>query len=134
MALWFQKPGKAAPPVLDLAYLNRLACHIGEAETRELLADGMLELSDRLDRLAEHAARDEVAEIAEIAHDIAGAAGHLGLSAMSLAAVEACRFARADDPPSGQTLIAPLLGCRGPALEALGHYCAGETAADNVEE
>lgn len=120
MVLWFQKPEKPDPPDLDHAYLARLAGHIGAPETRELLSDGMLELSDRLDRLAELAATGRGAALADLAHDIAGAAGHLGLSRLSLAAVEAYRGCQGDAPL--EEVIAPLQSCRDAAMLALAGY------------
>ena len=122
MVLWFQKPDQPEPPDLDHAYLARLAGHIGEVETRELLADGMLDLSDRLDRLSELAIAGDAGRLAELVHDIAGAAGHLGLSRLSRAAVDAYRLLQ-DNPPPLSEAIGPLEACREEALAALGAFC-----------
>ena len=50
-------------PVLDAAYLARLGGHVGVTVLTELLADGLIELTDRLDLLRDHAARGEVEAI-----------------------------------------------------------------------
>lgn len=127
MVQWFQKPETPPPPVLDEDYLARLGQHIGLAQVRELLADGLIELTDRLDRLREHAARGEVREIDAICHDIAGSAGHLGLSELSHAAVEACRICRQDPPPPADEIIAGVDTARTDALEAASRFCRAAT-------
>ena len=48
---WKRSQTVDGPVVLDEAYLERLARHLGEENLRELLADGMVELCDRIDRI-----------------------------------------------------------------------------------
>ena len=91
MMTWGNKGAVDVPPVLDTAYLQRLQNHLGEDVTRELMADGILELSDRLDRLDALASAGQIGELRKLTHDITGAAGHLGLSALSFHAAEANR-------------------------------------------
>ena len=129
MMKWFKRAPVSARPVLDRSYLERLANHIGETETRELMADGMLELSDRLDRLAELGAKGQLETVASLCHEIAGAAGHQGLAALSHAAVEANRKAREENPPSANKLAESVLRHRKAAIEALSAYCAGASLA-----
>ncbi len=110
------------PPVLDFAYLERLESHIERAVVRELMADGMIDLIDKLDRLKSHATDGNLDDVAAIAHDIAGVSGHLGLTALSHAAVALNRSARAGDEQTTTALAAPLIEQSGPALEALRRY------------
>ena len=123
MTLWREKPAPDAPPVLDTAYLERLQKHLGADVTRELMADGMLELADRMDRLPGMAAERKAEDIARLAHDVAGAAGHLGLSRLSYHATEANRVLRSDTGLSLEDVIAPMLSCQGASLDALGQFC-----------
>lgn len=129
MMKWFQRPAVETRPILDDDYLQRLANHIGETETRELMADGMLELSDRLDRLETLGAEGRLEAVASLTHEIAGAAGHQGLAAMSHAAAEASRIARGDDPPPARKLAETVLRHRRASIEALSAYCAGAALA-----
>jgi HPt (histidine-containing phosphotransfer) domain-containing protein len=61
----------------------------------ELLADGLIELTDRLARLAELEAAGDLDAIARLGHDLVGMAGHLGLARLSAVAAEMNRAARA---------------------------------------
>lgn len=122
---WFQRAPEPTRPVLDRDYLQRLANHIGETETRELMADGMLELADRLDRLEKMGAQGQLEKVAALTHEIAGAAGHQGLVALSHAAVEASRLARSEDPPAAQSLSDSVLRHRKASIDALSAYCNG---------
>ena len=128
MAQWFRKAETPVPPVLDDEYLARLAKHIGLSQVRELVADGLLELTDRLDRLREHAERGEIEEIGALCHDIAGSAGHLGLSRLSHAAVEGCRLSRGENPPPAAAIIAGIDAARADSLYAASAFCTGRTA------
>lgn len=137
MAEWFRKPDTPPPPVLDDDYLTRLADHIGLEETRELLADGLLELSDRLDLLATLAAQEDIQRIATLCHDIAGASGHLGLSRLSHASVAACRICRLNPPPSAPEIVEDILSVRAESLNAANRFCqppAADEAAGNDSE
>ncbi|MEM7670727.1 MAG: Hpt domain-containing protein [Pseudomonadota bacterium] len=80
----FQAVEKAG--LLDTQYLDSLEAHLGQATTLDILADGMIELTDKLRRARELAAADSRAGLARLAHDIAGTAGQLGLHALTLAA------------------------------------------------
>jgi HPt (histidine-containing phosphotransfer) domain-containing protein len=126
---WLGKSEAAGPPILDEGYLERLASHIGMEEARELLADGMLELSDRLDRLAQLASDRDVEGLLTLTHDIAGAAGHMGLSAMSHEAVEANRTLREGTGGDPSSVVSRLARCRDPSIDALGRFCRGSGSA-----
>ena len=81
-------------PVLDRAYLARLDGHVGTVVLAELLADGLIELTDRLTRLGELAAAGDLGGVAQLGHDLVGMAGHLGLARLSVAAAEMNRAAQ----------------------------------------
>ena len=81
-------------PMLDTDYLARLRGHLGASVLAELLADGLIELTDRLARLDELAAAGDFDGIARLGHDLVGMTGHLGLSRLSAAAAEMNRAAR----------------------------------------
>ncbi len=84
------------PVLLDEPYLERLESHLGEAELRELLSDGLLELSDRIDRIPSLVEAADREELVGHLHDVVGMAGHLGLTRLSHAAVDAGRAFQAD--------------------------------------
>jgi HPt (histidine-containing phosphotransfer) domain-containing protein len=96
-------------PVLDSEYLARLDSHLGTSVMVELLADGMIELTDRLTRLAERAAADDHDGIARLGHDLVGMAGHLGLNQLSAAAAEMNRAART---PAGANAVSQVAWVR----------------------
>jgi HPt (histidine-containing phosphotransfer) domain-containing protein len=81
-------------PILDTGYLARLGGHVGMTVMAELLADGMIELADRVARLAELEAAGDLDAIAQFGHDLVGMAGHLGLTRLSATAAEMNRAAR----------------------------------------
>jgi len=85
-------------PVLDEDFLARLAGHVGTAVLSELAADGLIELTDRLNRLTELRKERDSDAIARLGHDLVGMAGHLGLARLSAAAAALNRAARAGDP------------------------------------
>ncbi len=87
---------------LDTAYLARLGGHVGKTIMAELLADGLIELTDRLARLGELAAAGDLDGIARLGHDLVGMTGHLGLTRLSAAAAGINRAAR--DGPAGQAV------------------------------
>jgi HPt (histidine-containing phosphotransfer) domain-containing protein len=82
-------------PILDAGYLARLGGHVGMTVLAELLADGLIELTDRVARLAELEAAGDLDAIARLGHDLVGMAGHLGLTRLSAVAAEMNRAARA---------------------------------------
>ncbi|MEM9044762.1 MAG: Hpt domain-containing protein [Pseudomonadota bacterium] len=81
-----RKPALPEAELLDHYYLASLQNALGLAVTRDVLADGLIEVSDRLDHLTEEAKLGERQKASRIAHDIAGSAGHMGLQALSVAA------------------------------------------------
>ena len=89
-------------PTLDAEYLARLSGHLGASVLAELLADGLIELTDRLARLEELAAAGDLDGIARLGHDLVGMTGHLGLSRLSAAAAGINRAAR--DGAAGQAV------------------------------
>lgn len=104
---WKRQKQGDGPAVLDEPYLERLAGHVGDDVLRELLSDGVLELSDRLETVAEQVRIGDREQVARLVHDIAGVSGHLGLSLMSAAAVQMERDLR--DPSSDiASVVTPL--------------------------
>ena len=127
---WLPNRKREEPPILDHGYLERLSRHIGMRETRELMADGMIDLSDRLDVLARLGASGPIDEIGKLAHEIAGAAGHQGLSAMSRAAVEVANLVREQPETPPDALTDRILQYRETSLDALSEFCNSEYPAD----
>ena len=109
-----------APPILNHDYLSGLRRHLGTAHTCELLADGMLDLVGRLDRLAEMARRGDDAALARLTHEIAGAAGNLGLHRISQFAVQASHAARQGEPAGW---VEAVLDARIASIGMLRAYC-----------
>ena len=131
MKTWLTKHGDDDDPaILDQAYLDRLSKHIGRRETRELMADGMIDLSDRLDMLAVLGQSGTAQEVGHLAHDIAGAAGHQGLTAMSRAAVEVTRLSHERSDMDPATLAEMILSLRQVSLDALSAYCQSDQPED----
>jgi HPt (histidine-containing phosphotransfer) domain-containing protein len=93
-------------PILDSDYLARLSAHVGATVLTELLADGLIELTDRLARLEELATGNDFDGIAQIGHDLVGMGGHLGLARLSRAAAEMSRAARGGCVGDAGALIA----------------------------
>jgi len=97
------------PPILDTGYLARLAGHVGPVVLVELMADGMIELTDRLGRLDELAAKGDQDGIARLGHDLVGMAGHLGLTRLSAVAAGMNRAARGGAGNGAGNKAAPLV-------------------------
>ncbi|MEO1492393.1 MAG: Hpt domain-containing protein [Pseudomonadota bacterium] len=131
---WLTGSQNPAPNALDEAYLLRLRRHVGADAMGELIDDGVLELSGKLDHLAEQASSDDIKHIASVCHDIAGAAGNLGLTAMTRAAVESNRMALSDTPPSAGELVAHVISCRAPAEDALAAFRADQNAPGTASD
>jgi HPt (histidine-containing phosphotransfer) domain-containing protein len=93
-----RRPAEPERPTLDTAYLARLEAHLGAAPLAELIADGLIELSDRLRRLAEIERSGNLEAMAPLGHDLVGMAGNLGLARLSLAAAKMQRAARDGSP------------------------------------
>ncbi len=107
------------PPAFDRDYLARLEGHVGREVLRELVADGLFELTDRIERVSECADRGDVHTIGSLAHDIAGVAGHLGLTHLSRMAVEMNRTARRDPGIDAAALVGPMRAAGPMALASL---------------
>ncbi len=122
---WLIRTETPAPDTLDEGYLARLQRHVGADAMGELIDDGMLELADKLDHLAEQEGTDDIKHVAAVCHDIAGAAGNLGLTALTRVAVEANRQALGDTSPAPDDLVQLVVACRVPAMEALTQFRAG---------
>lgn len=102
------------PPVLDEDYLARLGALIGDRVLSELLADGLIEVSDRIERLREAAAVEDRRAVLGLAHDLTGIAGHLGLAALSRAAATCQQQGRSEPEMGAAPLAAPMIAA-GPA-------------------
>ncbi|HUF86033.1 MAG TPA: Hpt domain-containing protein [Thermohalobaculum sp.] len=81
-----RRPADATRPVLDTGHLARLESHLGAPVLAELLADGLIELTDRLRRLAELERAGDLDGLARLGHDLVGMAGNLGLARLSATA------------------------------------------------
>jgi hypothetical protein len=110
------------PALLDEDYLSGLARHLGTAHACELLADGMIDMIGRLERLAEVARGGDSGAIAALSHEIAGASGHLGLALVSHYAARASHASRCGGDPL--PWIEALMGIRSASIGALRDYCA----------
>ncbi|MEM6678866.1 MAG: hypothetical protein AAF675_13455 [Pseudomonadota bacterium] len=95
---WFKPSREETPPLIDDDYLERLRGHLGDDVVEELLADGQMELIDRAAQLDRLAADGDVEGMRRLSHDLIAVAGHLGLTALSLAAVELNRRLRSAAP------------------------------------
>lgn len=112
---------KAKPeryPVIDAEYLSRLAALLGSETMAELLADGLIEVADRIDRVEALAEAGDRAGVARIAHDLVGIAGHLGLTQLSIAAGDLQEVA-GRSRPSLLVEAEVLTALARPALDAL---------------
>lgn len=132
MIAWPGKQEDSKAPILDLDYLDRLSGHLGSEIASELLADGMLELADRLDRIADLADQHDVDGLLRLTHDITGASGHLGLTALSRHAAIANRDLRSAAPGRAPKIVRPMLDVRSVSIEALGSYCRNASASNQV--
>jgi len=127
---WLTRKAQGFRPVLDVEYLCRLEAHLGEAVVAELLFDGLMELSDRLDRLTRLAESGDHEALGHLGHDLIATAGHLGLSALSIAAADMQRRLREPAGPRGQgpdarnleIIAAPVRHLTEPSLNALTHH------------
>lgn len=130
MIAWSGRKEEPEIPILDLDYLDRLSGHLGPEVATELLADGMLELADRLDRVAMLADDGDVDSLVRLTHDIAGASGHLGLLALSRHASAANRDLRHVNASAAPRIIRPMLDVRSASIDALGKYCTRAAATN----
>jgi HPt (histidine-containing phosphotransfer) domain-containing protein len=116
-----QLRAESVPPILNHEYLAGLRRHLGTAHACELLADGMIDVVGRLDRLAEMGERGDNAGIAALAHEVVGAAGHLGLHRISQFSAHVSQAARGGDPSAW---LEALLDVRAVSIGMLRAYCA----------
>ncbi len=114
-------------PILDTGYLARLAGHLGAVVLAELMADGLLELTDRLARLDELAAVGDVDAIARLGHDLVGMAGHLGLTRLSAAAAELNRAARDGAADQAVAIVTHIRGLGAESVDAMRRYLDGSS-------
>ena len=114
-------------PMLDTGYLARLGGHLGASVLAELMADGLIGLTDRLARLEELAAAGDHDGIARLGHDLVGMAGHLGLSRLSAAAAEMNRAAR--DGVAGQAvaIVAEIRWLGADSVDAMRRHLGGNS-------
>ena len=119
------RESREKPVLLDGQYLERLESHLGEAALRELLSDGLLELSDRIDRIPKLAEADDRDELARLLHDVVGMAGHLGLTRLSHAAVTAGRAFQTDGSGAPDA-VDPVLASAPEAISAIRDFLDGE--------
>ena len=112
-------------PVLDTGYLARLGGHLGAVVLDELMADGLIELTDRLTRLDELAAAGDIDAIARLGHDLVGMAGHLGLTRLSAAAAELNRAARDGAADQAVAIVAEIRGLGADSVDAMRQYLDG---------
>ena len=106
-------------PTLDTGYLERLGGHLGASVLAELMADGLIELTDRLVRLEELAAAADLNGIARLGHDLVGMAGHLGLTRLSVAAAGMNRAAREGAADQTEAMVAEIRWLGAESVDAL---------------
>ncbi|MEM7496661.1 MAG: hypothetical protein AAF371_01560 [Pseudomonadota bacterium] len=117
---WLNKVKGEQAALLDTAYLDRLRHHLGEEVVDELLSDGELELTDKTAQLGRQAAESDAEGMRRVSHDLIAVAGHLGLSALSLAAVELNRNLRKGrDCDRLEALAAPVIALAERSLGAM---------------
>lgn len=119
-----RRQADSAPPALDTDHLDRLESHLGADALAELLADGLIELSDRLNRLAELQKTADLDGMAKLGHDLAGMAGNLGLARLAAVAGEMNRVAREGDKPAALAEAGAVRRLGLEASEALRHHLA----------
>lgn len=124
-----RRPAEPEPPSLDTDYLARLEGHLGSKALAELVADGLIELTDRLRRLAEFERSGELEAMARLGHDLVGMAGNLGLRRLSAAAAELNRLARDGDRPAALARAAALRRLGFEATEVLRRHLSGLRSA-----
>jgi HPt (histidine-containing phosphotransfer) domain-containing protein len=109
-------------PILNTGYLARLGGHIGVTVMSELMADGLIELTDRLTRLGELVAAGDLDGIARLGHDLVGMAGHLGLARLSALAAGMNRAAREGDNATTAPLVAEVRRVGAASTDAMRRY------------
>lgn len=119
-----RRPVEPERPTLDTDYLARLEGHLGPAALAELIADGLIELSDRLKRLGEFERAADLESIARLGHDLVGMAGNLGLARLSVAAAELNRAAREGSVSAALAEVSLVRRLGFEATDALRHHLA----------
>jgi len=112
-------------PTLDTGYLARLGGHLGASVLAELLADGLIELTDRLARLDELAVAGDLDGIARLGHDLVGMAGHLGLTRLSAAAAGMNRAARDGVADHAVAIVAEIRWLGADSVDAMRRHLDG---------
>ena len=112
-------------PTLDTGYLARLGGHFGAGALAELMADGLIELTDRLARLDELAATGDLDGIARLGHDLVGMAGHLGLTRLSAAAAGMNRAARDGEAGQAPAIVAGIRLVGADSIDAMRRHLDG---------
>ena len=121
---WRRREPREKPALLDEQYLARLESHLGAAALRELLSDGLLELSDRIDRIPDIVKAGDDTELSGLLHDIVGVAGHLGLTQLSHAAVAAGREIP-QGSGAGSGVADPVLAAAPGSIAAIRYFLDG---------
>jgi HPt (histidine-containing phosphotransfer) domain-containing protein len=109
-------------PILNTGYLARLGGHIGVTVMSELMADGLIELTDRLTRLGELVAAGDLDGIARLGHDLVGMVGHLGLTRLSALAAGMNRTAREGVNATTAPLVAEVWRVGAASTDAMRRY------------
>lgn len=130
---WRRRESREKPALLDEQYLARLETHLGEAALRELLSDGLLELSDRVGRIPGMVVAGDDAELSGLMHDIAGLSGHLGLTQLSHAAVAAGREVQ-QGRPAGSGAASPVLAAAPEAIAAIRYFLDDGAQSDGAQD
>ena len=117
-----RRPAEPERPTLDTGYLDRLESHLKPAALAELMADGLIELTDRLKRLDELERSPDLDALARMGHDLVGMAGNLGLARLSAAAAEMNRAARDGSVPAARAEAVRVRRLGIEATDALRHH------------
>ncbi len=112
-------------PTLDTGYLARLGGHLGASVLAELMADGLIELTDRLARLDELAVAGDLDGIARLGHDLVGMTGHLGLTRLSAAAAGMNRAAREGVADQAVAIVAEIRWLGADSVDAMRRHLDG---------
>ena len=115
---WQRRAKHDGPAVLDEGYLERLVSHLGEQVVRELLSDGLLELTDRVAMIESHANAGEPDLLRRTVHDLSGMSGHLGLAQLASVSAQSERELRSG-ASALQPAVQPVIDAAPAAISAL---------------